>query len=231
MTNTEYTEDGAVRIKLNSEHLRMLGASEEDIAKAEEEERTAQPSVVTETQAAPSNNTQTVPNVKEEEKQVNTKTEDKVTTKSSEDTVVPPKPSPEELYKRELDLIENATSYITDPEERKLVDEELANVIRDKYESYKDKSPEERIEILTSIAEKKVRKMLKEKEKAAEEERKRAEDTEESRRKLKEVTTFAPQSAAAPTTADMEKELYRRAENGDEKALYQLLEMRRTYSI
>lgn len=218
-------------IPLSAEHVRMLGGSDEHIARVQAEEdaakATKEPEVVPEVET----NTEVKPEAKPEDTKVSapSEAEKPAATKEPADNK---SPEPDvKGYDAVLGAINTALSHITDPEEKAIVDEQLAKVIDEKYDTYKNLPMEEMAEALASRAEKIARKIIEEKRAAKAKEAALAVKTEEAQKNLKEVNTFISPGATRPSQADADKELQKRAEQGDEEAISELFTRRRTYTI
>jgi len=224
-----------VIIPLSSEHIRMLGGSEEHIAAAKaQEDKEAQ-----EAQAAK------VEPPAQDKKQDTKPVESKETVPSEtaevpaakEVPVTAPATKKEESapmahkFEEVMDALNKEITTYTDAEEKAIVDEQLAKVIDEKFDTYKTLSTKELAETLMARAEKAAKVIIEEKRAVKAKEAALAVKTEEAQKNLKEVNTFVSPSALSPNSADEEKALLKRAENGDDEAISELFSRRRKYTI
>jgi len=220
-----------IKIQLSPEHVRQLGGNDAMIAQAETDWAAKQEPVVEPAKPA-------------EQEQVEAKADPKTPevpapVKPAEAPADPqpkapepeaPKVEPKDAYAKEMELINDSLKDITDEKLKKIVDDELAKVIDEKFDAYKDKSQEERVELLTGIAEKRARKLYNEELAKDNKDAELKKSHEEATKTIKEVGSFVS-SAAAPSQADAIKKLEKRADNGDEDAIRALLTLQRTWTI
>lgn len=221
-------------IPLSSEHIRMLGGSEEHIAEAQaREDKAAQEAKDKEVKV------QTIvgePETKQDTKPVESK--ETVPSKTAEVPAakeVPAETTPTEplqhKFEEVMDALNKEITTYTDAEEKAIVDEQLAKVIDEKFDTYKNLSTKELAETLMARAEKAAKVIIEEKRAVKAKEAALAVKTEEAQKNLKEVNTFVSPSALSPNAADEEKELTKRAEQGDDEAISELFSRRRKYTI
>lgn len=241
-----------VRIPLSPESLKQLGASKEEVEKAEAEWNKKE-------EDSKNINVEEKKEEKVEKKVEEEKKEDKlkVETKRSlyedvfkkkEDSNIDKvddtkglddnermeyeKMKAEKVYEAENKLYKEAMSSI--PEDRRIeVDKALADLISsDKYDKYDKLSPDERALTLVALAEKIAFSNI---EKGKTNEAQAKADTEkkneEALREVKEVSNFTTPNAPQITRAEQIAKLEKLVENGDEQAMFKLLELQRGYDI
>jgi len=224
----------SIKVQLSPDHVRQLGGTDAMIAQAEKDWAPKQEPVVE-------------PDKTTEQEQVEAKADPKTPeapapVKPAEVPADPqpkaqepeapeaPKVEPKDAYAKEMELINDSLKDITDEKLKSLVDAELAKVIDEKFDTYKDKSQEERVELLTGIAEKRARKLYNEELAKTTKDAELKKQHEEATKTIKEVSSFV-KSAPATTTADTLKKLEKRADSGDEDAIRELLTLQRSWTI
>lgn len=223
----------SIKVQLSPDHVRQLGGTDAMIAQAEkewaakqEQEQAAEPEKTAEQEQVEAKADPKTPEAPAPVKPAEVPADPQPKAQAPE----APKVEPKDAYAKEMELINDSLKDITDEKLKSLVDAELAKVIDEKFDTYKDKPQEERVELLTGIAEKRARKLYNEELAKVNKDAELKKQHEEATKTIKEVSSFV-KSAPATTTADTLKKLEKRAESGDEDAISELLTLQRSWSI